>query len=248
MSLKILAVGRKNLVRRLSDSLACAGIDIVDQPDISEAIIQLKKDKFDLALVDAYHPEVESVCRRISWQCRIPVVIIINETQVDWKLLRRLDVDGFISAETSGSEMVACINSIALRKHFLAAHTGILIIDDDEETREALQLAFQFYWPESRIYSASCGNEGVALAANEAIDVIILDLALPDIHGCDVLSRIRSFSHVPVIILSATRKQDNIFRCIQLGASDYIFKPFKQLELMSRIRQVVSLGSAVSRV
>ncbi len=70
-------------------------------------------------------------------------------------------------------------------------------------------------------------------------DIVLLDLGLPDISGLDVLRQIRAFSQVPVVMLSATIEKDYIVRSIQEGVSDYSVKPFKQIELMSRIKKQV---------
>jgi two-component system KDP operon response regulator KdpE/two-component system response regulator VicR len=70
------------------------------------------------------------------------------------------------------------------------------------------------------------------------MDAILLDLKLPDITGQEVLEKIRVFSWTPVVIITATRKQEDVIKCISAGANDFVLKPFKQLDLLSRVRRL----------
>lgn len=246
MQLRTLVLGNKNVTRRVSNSLAGSGISFTCQSEVSQALNLLKKEQFDLALVDGYMDDIESVCYRITWLYRSPVVLIINGTQADWNILRSLDVDGFIPEEANHVELVTYFQTIARRKTRQFEHVKILVIEDDQHTQEALRLAFQIYWPESEVSFAACGLTGVKIARNEPADVILLDLMLPDISGFEVLSKIRSFSQTPVVVITATRNEDDVIKTICSGASDYMIKPFKQLELMSRIRRLVNTGAGVN--
>jgi DNA-binding response OmpR family regulator len=123
-----------------------------------------------------------------------------------------------------------------------------LIVEDDEQTQEALRLAFQIFWPEAKVVSAASGQDGISFARREHFDATLLDLKLPDITGHEVLREIRTFSRMPVIIVTATRNQDEVIKCLKAGANEYIFKPFRQLELMSRIREHVNFGAAAVKV
>jgi DNA-binding response OmpR family regulator len=248
MELKVLVLGRKNVVRRVSNALVNSGVSITTQNDVSDAIALLKKEKFDLTLVDGYMDNLESTCYRITWQCRVPVVLIVNGKATDWNLLKTMDIDGFIPEEASNSEILAYFNSIIRRKDCRPANSRVLIIEDDESTVESLRLAFQMYWPEAEVKCALTGREGLLYTRLEPADIVLLDLKLPDISGFEVLSKIRSISQVPVVVVTATRTPEYVVKAIDLGANDYIVKPFKQLSLMSRIRQHLTLGSAVSKV
>jgi CheY-like chemotaxis protein len=192
--------------------------------------------------------ELESTCYRITWQCRLPVTLIINGTETDWNLLRRLDVDGFIPEEAGNTELVSYFTSIASRKDTRPDSTKILIVEDDEQTLESLRLAFQIYWPEAQVTCAASGQEGLLSYRVNPADIVLLDLKLPDITGFDVLGKIRTVSQVPVLILTATRTPETVIKAVQMGANDYILKPFKQLSLMSRIRQHLTMGSAVCKL
>ena len=87
-----------------------------------------------------------------------------------------------------------------------------------------------------RITSALTGKEGLSLAASLCPDVILLDLGLPDMDGCQVLMQLRTWSRMPVIVISARTKEQEKVYALDLGADDYITKPFGTSELMARIR------------
>ena len=112
----------------------------------------------------------------------------------------------------------------------------LLIVEDDEEIIEAITLAFQIRWPEARIVSTQSGVKGIDLVASELPDIVVLDLGLPDISGFDVLRSIRQFSQVPVIIVTVRAEEADIIKGLEWGADDYIVKPFRQLELLARIK------------
>lgn len=111
----------------------------------------------------------------------------------------------------------------------------ILIIEDNAEVVEAVSLVLEIRWPKADIISADKGGEGIDITSKDSPDVIILDLGLPDMSGFDVLKKIRSFSKVPVVILTVREEEKDIVKGLELGADQYIVKPFRQLELVSRI-------------
>lgn len=112
----------------------------------------------------------------------------------------------------------------------------VLIIDNNQEIVETISLALQIRWPEIVIISTDSGEKGTVLVEKEHPDIVILDLGLPDVSGFDVLKLIRIFSDVPIIILTVRRKEADIVKGLELGADEYIMKPFRQLELLSRIK------------
>jgi len=113
---------------------------------------------------------------------------------------------------------------------------NVLIIEDAPKIVEAVSIVIKMRWPESKIVSTALGEQGIDLAGRVSPNVIILDLGLPDISGFDVLKRIRLFSDVPILILSITSNESSIVKGLEWGANDYVVKPFKQLELLSRIQ------------
>ena len=115
----------------------------------------------------------------------------------------------------------------------------VLIIEDSPEIVESVRLIFQVKWPGAELLSASEGEKGVELAKAESPDLIILDLGLPDRDGLDVLPEIRTFSNAPLIILTARGDEVSKVRGLELGADDYIVKPFSPAEFSARVRAAV---------
>jgi len=118
----------------------------------------------------------------------------------------------------------------------------VLIIEDDQEIVEAVSLAFQIRWPEANLVSTNLGEKGLELIENENPDVVILDLGLPDISGFEVLKQTRLFSTVPILILTVRAEEADIVKGLEWGADDYVVKPFRQLELLSRIKALTRRG------
>ncbi len=112
----------------------------------------------------------------------------------------------------------------------------VLIIEDEPEIVEVLSVAFGIRWPDVKLVSTHMGEKGVELVESESPDVVILDLGLPDISGFEVLKQIRTFSSVPVLILTVRGEEADVVKGLEWGADDYMVKPFRQLELMSRIQ------------
>jgi two-component system response regulator VicR len=111
----------------------------------------------------------------------------------------------------------------------------IIVIEDSENMVETITLALQVRWPDVKVVSTGLGRDGIELVKNEKPEVIILDLGLPDINGYEVLKSLRLFCDTPVIILTARKDEEDIIKGLELGANDYIVKPFRQMELLSRV-------------
>jgi two-component system KDP operon response regulator KdpE len=115
----------------------------------------------------------------------------------------------------------------------------ILIIEDNEQIVEAISLTFQIRWPEAVLLSTPFGEKGVEMVGTESPDLVVLDLGLPDIHGFTVLKEIRLFSAVPVLILTVMAEEADIVRGLEYGADDYVVKPFRQLEFLARVQNLL---------
>jgi two-component system response regulator VicR len=115
----------------------------------------------------------------------------------------------------------------------------VLIIEDDKEIVDAITLAFQIRWPEAKVVSTRLGRKGVELVETESPDIVILDLGLPDVSGFEVLNQTRLFSRVPIIILTVRSDEADVVKGLEWGADDYILKPFRQLELLARVKALI---------
>jgi len=115
----------------------------------------------------------------------------------------------------------------------------ILVVDDNPDLGQALQLGFRLEWPECEVVAGESGEEGLALFQRENPDLILLDIGLPDIDGFEVLRRLREMSDIPTIMLTVKGEELDKVRALELGADDYITKPFSSLELMARVKAVL---------
>jgi len=114
-----------------------------------------------------------------------------------------------------------------------------LIIEDNAEVVEAVSLCLEIRWPEVAISIAAEGARGIEILQSDSFDIIILDINLPDINGFEVLKQIRSFSNVPIIILTVREKEEDQVRGLEIGADDYIVKPFSSRDLVARVNTVL---------
>jgi DNA-binding response OmpR family regulator len=115
----------------------------------------------------------------------------------------------------------------------------VLIVEDDPGIVESLNLLFRMRWPEAEFKITNKGETGLLSVEEWNPDLMVLDLGLPDIDGLDVLKRLRLFSSIPVIILTARGDEYDIVHGLELGADDYIVKPFKQFEFLARVKTVL---------
>ena len=127
----------------------------------------------------------------------------------------------------------------------------VLIVDDESQIRRFLRISLVSQGFE--VLEASTGAEGLARAQEEAPDLVLLDLGLPDMDGQAVLDALRAHSAVPVIVVSVRGHETEKVRALDTGANDYVTKPFGIQELLARIRALLRRhggandGLAVSR-
>ena len=119
----------------------------------------------------------------------------------------------------------------------------VLLIEDNSEIVDIVTITLQLRWAEVTLISTFLGNEGVELARTEQPDLIMLDLGLPDLDGFQVLRQIRDFSDVPVIILTVRGEEMDKIKGLELGADDYIIKPFSPGELLARMKALLRRSS-----
>ena len=113
----------------------------------------------------------------------------------------------------------------------------ILVVDDEERMARFIQLNLEH--DGFQVVEANRGAKAIQLLRDEMPDLVILDVMMPDIDGFQVLEMIREISAVPVIMLTAKGEEDDRVRGLELGADDYVTKPFSPRELVSRVRAVL---------
>jgi two-component system, OmpR family, KDP operon response regulator KdpE len=122
--------------------------------------------------------------------------------------------------------------------------TRILVVDDDPSLVKALRIGLTARGDE--VVTASTGSDAVTQAALIHPDLVILDLGLPDMDGMEVCQRIREFSDVPIVVLSAYGDERRKVEALDGGADDFITKPFGMAELEARLRVAVRHGATRS--
>jgi two-component system KDP operon response regulator KdpE len=110
----------------------------------------------------------------------------------------------------------------------------VLVVEDEPQMRKFVRIALESH--DYRVVEASTGAEAIRLAADHAPDAVLLDLGLPDMDGTKVTERIREWSAIPIIVISARGQEDSKVKALDGGADDYLTKPFGAAELMARLR------------
>jgi two-component system KDP operon response regulator KdpE len=122
----------------------------------------------------------------------------------------------------------------------LATDNNILIIDDEVQIRRLLEITLNLNG--YKVSEASTAKEGIAAAATRNPVLILLDLGLPDEDGLSVLRKLREWYQNPIIILSVRNSEEDIIKALDMGANDYLTKPFRAGELLARIRTALRLS------
>ncbi len=115
--------------------------------------------------------------------------------------------------------------------------TTVLVIEDDTSLRRALRTSLKARAFE--VLESPNAEEGLVLVADDRPDVVLLDLGLPDLDGIEALKRMRSFSDIPVVVLTARDRQQDKIEALDAGADDYVTKPFDVEEVLARVRAVL---------
>ena len=126
---------------------------------------------------------------------------------------------------------------------------NILVCDDDKEIVDAIEIYLQ--QEGYRVYKAYDGEQGLEILKNASIQLAIVDVMMPVLDGIHLVMELRKFSTVPVIFLSAKSEDSDKILGLNIGADDYITKPFNPLELVARVksnlRRYMKLGSRESQ-
>jgi len=115
----------------------------------------------------------------------------------------------------------------------------ILLADDDPQTLDALTVGFQLQWPDATVITASDGDRALEAFFEEVPDIVVLDVCMPGRSGFEVLREIRRVSDVPILMLTARGSDVDQVRGLELGADDYVVKPFSHLAILARIKAII---------
>ncbi|MGG6447419.1 response regulator transcription factor [Pseudobacillus badius] len=108
----------------------------------------------------------------------------------------------------------------------------ILLVDDEAKMLDLLSI---YLSPSYQCIKVSSGAEAISYIEDNHVDLILLDIMMPELDGWNTCRRIRAFSDVPVIMLTARNEKEDIVKGLQIGADDYVTKPFNEAELLARI-------------
>jgi two-component system KDP operon response regulator KdpE len=122
---------------------------------------------------------------------------------------------------------------------------SVLVVDDEIQIRRFLRTGFEL--DGFMVHEAETGAEALRAATLQPSDLVILDLGLPDMDGADVLERLRSWSSVPLIVLSVRGSENEKVRLLEAGADDYVVKPFGMAELLARAHSAMRRQLRASR-
>ncbi|MCM3654177.1 response regulator transcription factor [Metabacillus litoralis] len=111
----------------------------------------------------------------------------------------------------------------------------ILLVDDEERMLDLLSIYLSPYY---RCFKVNSGQEAVVYVGNSHVDLILLDVMMPEMDGWSTCNKIREFSYVPIIMLTARNEKSDVVKGLRLGADDYVTKPFDEGELLARIEAV----------
>jgi DNA-binding response OmpR family regulator len=117
---------------------------------------------------------------------------------------------------------------------------GVLVVEDERKIRELVRGYLERAG--FSVYSTASGAEAIAIARSTALDLVVLDLGLPDIPGTEVLREVRAGSDVPVVVLTSRASEDDRIHGLELGADDYLTKPFSPRELVLRAQAILRRG------
>jgi DNA-binding response OmpR family regulator len=131
----------------------------------------------------------------------------------------------------------AAMNTMDVVSEAKPTDSAVLIIDDDEKLLALARLALNKHG--IRVDVATAATLGLAKLRKTPVDLVILDVVLPDLSGWEALRRIREFSGVPVMLLSGRDSDVDKARGLDLGADDYLTKPFSYLEFEARVRALL---------
>ncbi|MDO8827672.1 response regulator [Methylophaga sp.] len=116
----------------------------------------------------------------------------------------------------------------------------ILVIEDEAQIKKFLRISLEAH--DYQVLETRLGEQGLAMLVEQQIDLLILDLGLPDMDGQDVIKALRKWSQIPIIVLSVRSSEEEKVQALDAGANDYVTKPFGISELMARVRALLRIN------
>ena len=117
---------------------------------------------------------------------------------------------------------------------------SILLIEDEAQIKKFLRISLEAH--DYQVLETRLGEQGLAMLVEQQIDLVILDLGLPDMDGQDVIKALRKWSQIPIIVLSVRSSEEEKVQALDAGANDYVTKPFGISELMARVRALLRIN------
>ncbi len=119
----------------------------------------------------------------------------------------------------------------------------ILLVEDDVDIVEGIKLSLEIYNPLVEFESSGFGKEAVSRLRDGGYSAVMVDLGLPDIDGIEVIKRLRTFSQIPVLVVTARSEKETITKAIDAGANGYMVKPFTYWDLLNHLNKYVKIQS-----
>ncbi|MGP1450013.1 MAG: response regulator [Wolinella sp.] len=230
----------RSINRYLSEYLRELGIYVHSAFSLAEAKRAFESESFDYAIFDLTLPDGDAK-ELISQEIRSAKVIILtsNENQLIRDDYFKLGVLDYISKNNPMDYICKQVEQL-IQKIKQNHNYTILIVDDSRAMREICKEVFEIR--NYRVVLASSGEEAMGIIQNSTIDLVILDLFLPDMSGLDILYQIRKDSNnlsLPVIALSSTLNNEHIAKVLKHGANDFINKPFSVEQIALRVANLI---------
>jgi DNA-binding response OmpR family regulator len=122
----------------------------------------------------------------------------------------------------------------------------VLVIEDNRQVVKDISFCLQVRYPDVGVFSTADKQKGIEMVETELPDLVMIDSSLPDINALDLVSKIREFSDVPLIILSEAETDMDRAQGLEMGADDYITMPFSPIELLARVRALLRRTQGLS--
>ena len=239
----ILIVDDDNRIRDLLKEYLNENEYIVSTSENAEnAKIKLTHFKFDLIVLDVMMPGQSGydLTRELKKNIEIPIILLTAKGEVENRIKGlELGADDYISKPFEPKELLLRIKNIINKNN----KTHILVVDDDNRIRDLLK---EYLTEKDYIVSTSDDAENAKIKITQfKFDLIVLDVMMPGQNGYELTKEIKKSMKVPIILLTAKGEVENRIKGLELGADDYIGKPFEPKELLLRIKNLTNKNKKI---